>query len=49
VARQHRRGHEVYVWTVDDPADVRLCIDLGVDAIISNHPSAVLDALRTSR
>jgi glycerophosphoryl diester phosphodiesterase len=49
VARQHRRGHEVYVWTVDAPADVQLCIDLGVDAIISNHPSAVLDALRASR
>ena len=49
VARQHRHGHEVSVWTVDDPADVQLCLDLGVDAIISNHPAAVLDAVRTSR
>ncbi|WP_235531365.1 glycerophosphodiester phosphodiesterase family protein [Phycicoccus sp. Soil748] len=49
VARQHRRGHEVYAWTVDEPADVQLCLELGVDAIISNHPSAVLDALRTTR
>ena len=49
VARQHRRGHEVYVWTVDDPADVQLCLDLGVDAIISNHPAAVLDAVRATR
>ena len=49
VARQRRHGHEVYVWTVDEPADVQLCLELGVDAIISNHPSAVLDALRTTR
>jgi glycerophosphoryl diester phosphodiesterase len=49
VERQHRRGHEVYVWTVDDPADVGLCIELGVDAIITNRPSSVLDAVRGSR
>ncbi len=49
VARQHRHGHEVYAWTVDDPADVQLCLELGVDAIISNHPAAVLDAVRASR
>ena len=49
VARQHRHGHEVYAWTVDDPGDVQLCLDLGVEAIISNHPAAVLDAVRASR
>lgn len=49
VLRQQRHGHEVYVWTVDDPADVQLCLDLGVDAIISNHPAAVLDAVRATR
>ncbi|WP_406832918.1 glycerophosphodiester phosphodiesterase family protein [Pedococcus sp. KACC 23699] len=49
VARQRRRGHEVYVWTVDEPADVQLCLELGVDAIISNHPAAVLDAVRGTR
>lgn len=49
VARQQQRGHEVYVWTVDEPRDVELCLALGVDAIITNRPSAVLDAVRTSR
>ena len=49
VARQRRRGHDVYVWTVDEPADVQLCLELNVDAIISNHPAAVLDAVRGSR
>jgi glycerophosphoryl diester phosphodiesterase len=48
VERQRARGHEVYVWTVDDPADIRLCLELGVDAIITNRPTPVLDAVRTS-
>ncbi|MDQ1641431.1 MAG: glycerophosphoryl diester phosphodiesterase [Actinomycetota bacterium] len=45
VERVQRRGNEVHVWTVDDPADVRLCIDLGVDAIITNRPGRVREAL----
>ncbi len=49
VARQHRHGHEVYAWTVDEPADIALCLELGVDAIISNRPRAVLDAVEASR
>ncbi len=49
VARAHRRGNAVHVWTVDDPADVALCLDLGVDAIITNRPRRVLDAVAQSR
>ena len=49
VERQHSRGHEVYVWTVDEPEDVRLCIELGVDAIITNRPNLVVDALQVTR
>jgi glycerophosphoryl diester phosphodiesterase len=49
VERQHARGHEVYVWTVDEPKDVRLCLELGVDAIISNRPHLVVDALQVTR
>jgi glycerophosphoryl diester phosphodiesterase len=49
VERQQRHGHEVFVWTVDDPADVSLCLQVGVDAIITNHPRAVLDAVRGAR
>lgn len=41
VERVHAHGGQVNVWTVDDPADADLCIDLGVDAIISNRPSMV--------
>jgi glycerophosphoryl diester phosphodiesterase len=49
VERQRARGHEVYVWTVDEPSDVRLCLELGVDAIISNRPSLVVDAVKATR
>ena len=45
VAALHRAGHRVHVWTVDDPEDVELCLRLGVEAIITNHPRQVLDQL----
>lgn len=41
VARVHRAGQRVYVWTVDEPSDVELCLSLGVDAIITNKPREV--------
>ena len=49
VARQRARGHEVYVWTVDEPEDVRLCVELGVDATISNRPGVVVDVMGATR
>jgi glycerophosphoryl diester phosphodiesterase len=45
VDRAHARGLEVYVWTVDEPADVTAMVDLGVDVIITNEPAAVLAQL----
>ncbi len=39
--RFHLRGRSVHVWTVDEPEDVRLCLDSGVDAIITNRPAQV--------
>jgi glycerophosphoryl diester phosphodiesterase len=45
VARLHRAGNRVHVWTVDEPADVELCARLGVDAIITNRPRQVLAQL----
>lgn len=41
VQRLHRSGRQVYVWTVDAPEDVELCLKLGVDAIITNRPREV--------
>ncbi|MEU5180150.1 glycerophosphodiester phosphodiesterase [Streptomyces longwoodensis] len=45
VERLKRAGHGVHVWTVNEPADVELCVGLGVDAIITNRPRAVLSQL----
>ncbi|HEV7205969.1 MAG TPA: glycerophosphodiester phosphodiesterase family protein [Jatrophihabitans sp.] len=41
VARAHARGLPVYVWTVDEPQDVRFVLDLGVDTIITDRPGEV--------
>lgn len=43
--RVHRAGGKVFVWTVDSSADVQLCLDTGVDAIITNRPRQVLGQL----
>jgi glycerophosphoryl diester phosphodiesterase len=45
VERLQSRGHRVHVFTADDPADIDYLLDLGVDAIISNHPRRVLARL----
>ncbi|WP_433406633.1 glycerophosphodiester phosphodiesterase [Streptomyces sp. CA-146814] len=45
VERLHRAGHQVHVWTVNEPVDVELCAELGVEAIITNRPKQVLSQL----
>ena len=45
VGRVHERGGLVHVWTVDERADVELCVALGVDAVITNRPGRVLEML----
>ncbi|MFG2308896.1 glycerophosphodiester phosphodiesterase [Streptomyces sp. NPDC048566] len=45
IERLKRAGHQVHVWTVNEPEDVDLCVELGVDAIITNRPRAVLGQL----
>jgi len=49
VSRVHEHGGQVHVWTVDSMADVDLCVELGVDAIISNRPGEVMAHLRIPR
>jgi glycerophosphoryl diester phosphodiesterase len=39
------RGHQIFAFTVDEPADVELCLVLGVDGIITNRPAEVLALL----
>ncbi|CAM5631461.1 Glycerophosphodiester phosphodiesterase OS=Streptomyces alboniger OX=132473 GN=CP975_17235 PE=4 SV=1 [Streptomyces alboniger] len=46
VEKLKRAGHQVHVWTVNEPEDeVELCAELGVDAIITNRPKQVLTQL----
>jgi hypothetical protein len=39
-------GKPRHRWTVDEPADVELCLRLGVDAIITNRPAEVIAQVR---
>lgn len=41
VKRSLERGHEVHVWTVNEPDDVRFCRDLGVTGFTTDHPDRV--------
>ncbi|MEU1178731.1 glycerophosphodiester phosphodiesterase [Streptomyces sp. NPDC005820] len=45
VERLKKSGHQVHVWTVNELEDVDLCVELGIDAIITNRPRAVLHRL----
>ncbi|HEV3230901.1 MAG TPA: glycerophosphodiester phosphodiesterase, partial [Candidatus Dormibacteraeota bacterium] len=42
----HRAGGAVGVWTVDDADTLGRVSRLGVDAVYSNRPRALLEALR---
>jgi glycerophosphoryl diester phosphodiesterase len=45
VERAHDHGHQVHVWTVDEPEDVDFVLSLDVDVIITNRPADVLARL----
>ena len=49
VERVHEAGSRVFVWTVDEPADVELLREAGVDAIITNRPRDVREVLDRAR
>ena len=38
VREVHAAGGQLYVWTVDDPREIRRLEEMGVDAVITNDP-----------
>ncbi|WP_111412055.1 glycerophosphodiester phosphodiesterase family protein [Billgrantia lactosivorans] len=42
-------GYEVHAWTVNDRARMSQMIDLGVDAIITDHPDRLAELIRDRR
>jgi glycerophosphoryl diester phosphodiesterase len=40
-----RAGHDLHVWTVNSPADLELCLELGATAVITDRPAYLLDLL----
>jgi len=45
VRRAHRRGRRVVVWTVNEPDTMRQMVEMGVDAIITDHPDRLREVL----
>ena len=40
-----RSGHDVHVWTVNSEAELRLCQEIGVKAVITDRPAYLLELL----
>jgi glycerophosphoryl diester phosphodiesterase len=45
VRAAQNRGMQVHPWTINDPADMRRMIELGVEGIITDRPDLLLDLL----
>ena len=45
VAAAHRMGLEMHVWTVNEEAEMRSLLALGVDGIITDFPARLLKLL----
>ncbi len=48
VAWARKNNYRIHVWTVDDPAEAQRLAALGVDAIITNKPGLIREALQNA-
>jgi len=47
IRRIAKGGTRVHCWVVNSPADIDLCIDLGIEAVITDKPGAAVGHLRS--
>ena len=45
VKQQKNKGRRVFVWTVNDVNDLKLCAQLGVDVVITDMPARAVSEL----
>jgi glycerophosphoryl diester phosphodiesterase len=45
VANVHRRGLQIHAWTINDPNEMQMLIDMGVDGIMTDRPDILLEIL----
>ena len=45
VANAHRRGLQIHAWTINDPDEMQMLIEMGVDAIMTDRPDILLEIL----
>jgi glycerophosphoryl diester phosphodiesterase len=47
--RLQSAGYRVFVYTVNDPVDIRWTLSLGVDGIISDFPERIQSYLKVEK
>ncbi len=45
VAKYQSEGKRVFVWTVNEVIDLKLCAELGVDVVITDMPARAVSEL----